>query len=92
MARFDDKRLKDIYEGGVAAGVSSEDCFIIRRKLVILMATRSRISHWIAGTPSTAGPGRSAVWVTQDWAISFEWIEAVGPFEMRLEPRSEIHE
>lgn len=85
MAWFDDKRLKDIYESGVARGVSSEDCFVIRRRLAILMATRGRKSHWVAGEPVPMPGGRLGVRVTPDWAISFDWIEDVGPFRMRLE-------
>jgi hypothetical protein len=85
MAWFDDRRLRDIYEFGLARGVTSEDCAIIRRKLSILMATRSHRSHWLAGEPRSTPDGRSAVRVTPHWAISFEWIEEVGPFRMRLE-------
>jgi hypothetical protein len=85
MAWFDDKKLRDIYDQGVAAGVLSEDCFVIRRKLAILMATRSRVSHWVAGEPFSTPDGRLAVRVATGWAISFEWVEDVGPFRMRLE-------
>ena len=85
MAWFDDKKLRDIHESGVARGVSSEDGSVIRRKLAILVATRSRKSHWLAGQPFSLSDGRSAVQVTKDWAISFDWIEDVGPFAMRLE-------
>lgn len=86
MAWFEDKRLKDIYDLGVAAGVSSEDCFIIRRRLVILKATREAKSHWITGAPFTFPSGRRAVRVAAGWAVSFDWIEDVGAFGMRLEP------
>lgn len=85
MAWFNDKKLRDIYELGVAQGVSSESCFAIRRKLAILMATRSSKSHWLAGRPFSFPDGRRAVQVAPDWAISFDWIEDVGPFAMRLE-------
>ena len=86
MAWFDDKKLREIYERGIAPGVSSEDGSVVRRKLAILMATRSRKSHWLAGRPFLFPGGRSAVQVMPSWAISFDWIEDVGPFQMRLEP------
>lgn len=85
MAWFDDKKLKDIYESGLARGVSSEECAIIRRRLAILMAARSRVSHRVAGEPFSMPEGRLAVRVTPRWAISFEWIEDVGALKMRLE-------
>lgn len=88
MAWFDDKKLRDIYEFGVAQGVSSEDCFIIRRRLAILMAARSLKSHWVAGIPFALPDGRRAVQVTPAFAISFDWIEEVGSFAMRLEKTS----
>lgn len=85
MAWFEDKRLRLIYEEGIAAGVTSEDCALIRRSVQLLLRMRSRTSHWIAGKPFTAPGGRPAIRVTRDWAISFDWIEGVGPFHMRLE-------
>jgi plasmid maintenance system killer protein len=85
MAWFDDKKLKDIYESGLARGVSSEECAIIRRRLAIPMAARSHTSHRVAGAPFSMPDGRLAVRVTPRWAISFEWIEEIGPFRMRLE-------
>ncbi len=87
MAWFEDQRLKHIYEKGIADGVPSEDCFLIRRSVWLLLRMRSRISHWVAGKPFTMPDGRPAVRVTPDWAISFDWVEEVGPFKMRLEDR-----
>jgi hypothetical protein len=85
MAWFEDTRLKHIYEEGIAIGVPSEDCAVIRRKLVLLLATRSRISHGIVGKPFTTPEGRLAIRIMPDRAISFDWIEGIGPFRMRLE-------
>jgi len=85
MAWFDDKRLKDIYEGRVTAGVSSEDYVTLRRSIELLRNTREVRSHWIAGKPLPGLGGRHAIQVTKGWAISFDWIEGVGPLRMRLE-------
>jgi len=84
MAWFEDERLRDIYETGRARGVSSEDCVAILLALTILTRSRSRMSHWVAGKPFSMPDGRSAVQVTRRWAITFEWIEDVGPFRMQL--------
>ena len=86
MAWFEDPRLKDICDRSIAAGLSSEECHLIRRKLIILMATRSAKSHWLAGTPMEWPGDRSAVQVTPGWLVTFHWIEDIGPFAMRLEP------
>jgi hypothetical protein len=85
MAWFEDKRLKRIYEEGIADGVPSEDCFLIRRCVGLLLRMRSRIAHGVAGRPFVTTEGRSAVRLSPQWAISFDWIEDVGPFDMRLE-------
>jgi hypothetical protein len=85
MAWFEDERLKRIYEEGIAEGVPSEDCFLIRRSTDLLLRMRGRISFWVAGKPFTLPNGRSAVRITPQWAISFEWFEGVGPLRMRLE-------
>ena len=84
MAWFEDERLKHIYETGRARGVSSEDCVAILLALTILTRSRSCLSHWVAGKPFSMPEGRSAVRVTPRWAISFEWIEGIGPMRMRL--------
>ncbi len=89
MAWFNDKHLKEIYELGITRGISSEDCFIIRRKLAILMATRSQTTHWVAGRVLNSSGARRVVQVAPRWAVSFEWIEDVGPFSMQLEMLTE---
>jgi hypothetical protein len=86
MGRFDDDRLEEIYQHGATYGVSPDECFLIRRKLIILMAARSRITLSVIGRPFAMPEGRLAVPVTPDWAISFDWFEEVGVFAMRLEP------
>lgn len=85
MAWFEDKRLKHIYEDGIAIGIPSEDCAAIRRSVQLLLRMRSHTSHWVAGKPFVTAEGRKAVRVTSDHAISFDWIEDIGPFRMRLE-------
>jgi hypothetical protein len=86
MGWFNDDRLKEIYYEGATYGVSAEDCFLIRRKLLILMAVRSRISLPMVGKSCLMLGGRQAVQVTPDWSISFAWFEDVGALAMQLEP------
>jgi hypothetical protein len=86
MGWFDDERLEDIYNHGDTYGVSPEDCFLIRRKLVILKAIASGATLGVVGTIFSFPGGRRGVRVTPDWSISFTWFEGVGAFAMRLEP------
>jgi hypothetical protein len=89
MAWLNDERLRAIYDGRVAEGVASEDCFIIRRKLELLRHMRHFKSHWVAGRPFVMPDGRRAVQVTRSWAISFDYIEDLRPFGLRLESPEE---
>lgn len=86
MGRFDDDRLEEIYYHGATYGVSPDDCFLIRRRLVILMAVPGRKTLEIAGRIFGLPEGRLAVQVTPNWSISFDLFEGVGAFVMRLEP------
>lgn len=86
MGWFNDERLEEIYYHGATYGVSPEDCFLIRRKLLILMSARSSIALSIVGRVFPMPGGRRAVQVTPDWAISFAWFEEVGALTMQLEP------
>ena len=87
MGRFDDERLEEIYYYGTTYGVSPDDCFLIRRKLLILMSARSWIALSIVGRACSpclegAGPFRSRRTGRSASPGSKKW----GHSTMRLEP------
>ncbi len=85
MGRFKDQRLLEIYLYGHTAGVPAKDCAIIQRKLVILLAIPRWTGVGILGDVFNLD-GRIAIMFTPNWAVSFEWWEGDGAFEMGLEP------
>ena len=85
MGRFKDQRLLEIYLYGNTAGVPAEDCTTIRGELVTLLAVSGWTGVEIVGDVF-ALDGRLAIMLTPDWAVSFEWWEGEGAFEMGLEP------
>jgi len=86
MGRFDDQRLLEIYLYGHTSGVPDDDCAVIQRKLVMLMAMPRWTGIALIGDPFVLQSGRIAMMLTDDWGISLEWWEGDGAFGMRLEP------
>ncbi len=85
MNRFKDQRLLEIYLYGRTAQVDPQDCAMIRRELVTLLAVSGWTGVALVGDVFPLD-GRLAVMLTPDWAVSFEWWEGDGVFEMALEP------
>ena len=85
MRRFKDQRLLEIYLYGHTADVRPEDCATIRGELVTLLAISGWTGVEIVGDVFPLN-GRLAIMLTPDWAISFEWWEGDGAFEIGLEP------
>lgn len=85
MHRFRDQRLLEIYLYGHTADVPAEDCATIHRELVTLLAASSWTDAELVGDVFPLN-GRLAIMLTPDWAISFEWWDGEGAFEMGLEP------
>lgn len=85
MGRFKDQRLLEIYLYGNTMGVPAEDCAAIRGELITLLAVSGWSEVEIVGDVFPLD-GRLSIMITPDWAISFEWWEGEGVFEMGLEP------
>jgi len=85
MGRFGDQRLLEIYLYGHTADVPPEASVTIRGELVTLLAVSGWTGMELVGDVFSLN-GRLAIMLTPDWAISFEWWEGDGAFEMALEP------
>lgn len=89
MRRFDDDKLREIFETRFAAGVPKHVSVAAHQTTHPLVAARSLQDVGVLGSIVRLrnAPDRFGLHVSGKWHVTFGWSDEFGAFELKLERR-----